>query len=164
MAARLAGLPAFAIPQQHLCKGNYFSLSGASPMQRLVYPIPEASGSGLGIHLTIDMAGRTKFGPDVEWLPPGTQKLDYTVDPARSAAFYSAIRAYYPALQEGALQPSYAGIRPKVTGQRQPAGDFLIQDQRMHGIHGLVNLFGIESPGLTSSLAVAEHVRSLLVH
>ncbi len=157
LAASIDGLPASSIPPLHLAKGNYFSLSGRPPFRRLIYPLPEAGG--LGVHVTLDMAGRCRFGPDVEWV----DKIDYDVDPARADAFYGAIRTYWPGLADGALQPDYAGIRAKIVPQGAPAGDFLIQGPRQHGVQGLVNLYGIESPGLTAALAIAEHVAGMLV-
>ena len=138
------------------CKGNYFSLSGRSPFSRLIYPAPETAG--LGVHLTLDLGGRARFGPDVEW----TERIDYDVDPLRAERFYGAIRRYWPALKDGMLAPAYSGIRPKLHEPDEPARDFLIQGPRDHGIPGLVNLFGIESPGLTASLAIGDYVRDLL--
>jgi L-2-hydroxyglutarate oxidase LhgO len=140
------------VPPLHLAKGNYFSLSGRAPFSHLIYPVPEPGG--LGVHLTLDLAGQARFGPDVEWV----SALDYRVDPARSASFYGAIRRYWPALPDGALHAAYAGIRPKLSGPHEPARDFMIQTEAEHGVPGLVNLFGIESPGLTSALAIAERV------
>jgi L-2-hydroxyglutarate oxidase LhgO len=131
-------------------------VSGRTPFERLIYPMPNEAG--LGVHLTIDMGGQAKFGPDVEWI----QKIDYSVDPQRAAGFYAAIRAYWPNLPDDALQPAYAGIRPKLSGPGQPAADFVIQGRAAHGMAGLVNLFGIESPGLTASLAIAEKVARML--
>jgi L-2-hydroxyglutarate oxidase LhgO len=157
VAASIRPVPAH-IPQQHLAKGNYFSLvAGKAPFSRLIYPIPE--DGGLGVHLTLDLAGQARFGPDVEWVG---QSDDYSVDPQRAQAFYPAIRSYYPALQDGSLQPSYCGIRPKLSGPGDPAADFVIQGPRDHGVRGLVNLYGIESPGLTSSLAFAKVVAGML--
>lgn len=156
VAARLAGLPPAHVPPLHLAKGSYFSLAGRAPFARLVYPVPEPGG--LGVHLTLDLAGQARFGPDVEWV----DTLDYDVDAGRAAAFVDAIRRYWPGLPDGALQPAYAGIRPKLAGPGAPAADFLIQGPREHGVPGLVNLFGIESPGLTASLALAEAVSARL--
>jgi L-2-hydroxyglutarate oxidase LhgO len=150
---RLAGFPDEHAPQQYYAKGNYFSLLGKQPFCGLVYPIPEAAG--LGIHATLDLAGRVKFGPDVEWV---ADDQDLIVDPARSDSFYAAIRTYWPDLPDGALVPDYAGIRPKLHTQGEPMPDFRIDGPADHGISGLVNLLGIESPGLTSSLAIAEEV------
>ena len=152
---KLAGFPPASVPRLVRSKGNYFTLSGAAPFQHLIYPAPVAGG--LGTHLTLDMAGQARFGPDVEWLPEGAP-LDYAVDPRRADSFYQAIRCYWPALPEGSLQAAYSGIRPKLSGPGEAAADFLIQDASMHGVPHLVNLLGIESPGLTSSLAIAELV------
>ncbi|WP_300452085.1 NAD(P)/FAD-dependent oxidoreductase [Accumulibacter sp.] len=165
VARSLAGFPSALIPHSFHAKGNYYSLAGRAPFSRLVYPLPE--NGGLGIHLTLDLGGQTRFGPDVEWLPdppPGQPigDFDYRVDPARSAAFYAEIRRYWPGLPDGALTPAYAGIRPKIAGRSAPAADFLIQGPAQHGVAGLVNLFGIESPGLTACLAIAEHVAAEL--
>jgi len=156
VAASISPRPA-AIPQQHLAKGNYFSLACRAPFSRLIYPIPK--DGGLGVHLTLDLSGQARFGPDVEWV---TNADDYNVDPARADVFYPAIRTYYPGLPDGALQPSYSGIRPKLSGPGQPAADFVLQGERDHGVVGLVNLYGIESPGLTSSLAIAQAVVAML--
>jgi L-2-hydroxyglutarate oxidase LhgO len=157
LARRFAGLAAHLVPPSHYAKGNYFTLSGRSPFSRLIYPVPEAAG--LGVHLTIDLGGQAKFGPDVQWV---SSPDDLVVDPARGEAFYAEVRKYWPALQDGALIPGYAGLRPKIQGAGEPAKDFLIQGPAVHGVAGLVNLFGIESPGLTSALAIGEHVRRLL--
>ena len=156
VAASIAGVPESAIPPAYLCKGNYFRLAGRSPFSRLVYPIPEAGG--LGVHVTLDLEGQARFGPDVEWI----EALDYAVDPARAARFYPAVRRYWPTLPGGALVPDYAGIRPKIRAPGEPASDFVIEGPREHGVAGLVNLFGIESPGLTASLAIAEYVAQML--
>jgi L-2-hydroxyglutarate oxidase LhgO len=152
VAASLQGMPADKIPPQHLAKGNYFSLAGRAPFNRLIYPIPEPGG--IGVHLTLDIAGQARFGPDVEWI----DALDYSVDSRRGDAFYAVIRRYWPDLEDGALQPAYAGIRPKIERPGGVTTDFMIQTAAAHGIPSLVNLFGIESPGLTSSLAIAEEV------
>jgi L-2-hydroxyglutarate oxidase LhgO len=152
LARSIAGMPADKIPPLHLAKGNYFSLSGRSPFARLIYPMP--TPGGLGVHLTLDLAGQARFGPDVEWV----EAIDYDVDPKRAASFYAAIRTYWPDLPDGALQPGYAGIRPKIARPGGSTTDFLIQTEKDHGIAGLVNLFGIESPGLTASLAIADWV------
>lgn len=157
LAARFAGLPAQHVPPSHYAKGNYFTLPGRSPFSRLIYPVPEAAG--LGVHLTVDMGGQAKFGPDVQWVDSPD---DLVVDPARGEAFYAEVRKYWPALADGALTPGYAGIRPKIQAPHEAAKDFMIQGSREHGVPGLVNLFGIESPGLTSSLAIGEYVSSLL--
>ena len=145
-----------AVPPFHLCKGNYFLLSGRQPFKRLVYPTPVAAG--LGVHYTLDLAGQGRFGPDVEWI----EAEDYVVNPARGDVFYDAIRRYWPGLADGALRPGYAGIRPKIQGPKDAAVDFVIQGQDQHGQPGLVALYGIESPGLTSSLAIAETVAEML--
>ena len=152
VAAALRGLSAAHVPPRHLAKGNYYSLARRSPFSRLIYPVPEPGG--LGVHLTLDLAGQARFGPDVEWV----EAIDYQVDPARSANFYASIRRYWPALPDAALQPAYAGIRPKISGPGEPAADFVVQGEAVHGVPGLVNLFGIESPGLTSCLAIGEWV------
>jgi L-2-hydroxyglutarate oxidase LhgO len=157
LAARFAGLAPQYVPQAHFAKGNYFTLAGRSPFSRLIYPVPESAG--LGVHLTIDLGGQARFGPDVQWV---SDAQDLVVDPARGDAFYAEVRKYWPELPDGALQPAYAGIRPKIHGPGTPASDFVIQGPAVHGIPGLVNLFGIESPGLTSALAIAEYVQELL--
>ncbi|MEX2200488.1 MAG: NAD(P)/FAD-dependent oxidoreductase [Dongiaceae bacterium] len=156
VAGAIEGLPKGAIPPRRIAKGNYFLLQGRSPFSRLIYPVPEVAG--LGIHLTLDLDGRARFGPDVEWV----ESLEYAVDPARGTAFYGAIRRYWPDLPDDALLPGYAGIRPKLHGPGEPPADFRIDGPDAHGIAGLVNLFGIESPGLTSALAIAERVRDKL--
>ncbi|WP_024518997.1 NAD(P)/FAD-dependent oxidoreductase [Bradyrhizobium sp. Tv2a-2] len=155
VARRIAGMPQELIPRAYLAKGNYFSCSAKAPFSRLIYPVPEPGG--LGVHLTLDMAGQARFGPDVEWV----DHIDYAVDPARAERFYPAIRKYWPTLPDGALMPSYSGMRPKIVPPQIATQDFVIQGPREHGIGGLVNLFGIESPGLTSSLAIAAHVGEL---
>jgi L-2-hydroxyglutarate oxidase LhgO len=152
LASRIAGMPADRVPAAYYAKGNYFTLSGRSPFSRLIYPVPVPGG--LGVHLTVDLGGQARFGPDVEWI----DEIDYTVDPARADGFYAAVRKYWPALKEGALQPGYAGIRPKIVPKGAPGQDFVVQGPQTHGVAGLINLFGIESPGLTASLALAEHV------
>lgn len=158
VARGIEGLAAAHIPAQHLAKGHYFTLAGRSPFSRLIYPLPV--DGGLGVHLTLDLGGQARFGPDVEWLPAGLDPaaIDYRVDPTRRAAFETDIRRYWPGLPAEALQPAYSGVRPKLTGPGQPAADFVIQSTPEHGLEGLVNLFGIESPGLTSSMAIAERV------
>ncbi|MGE5540183.1 MAG: NAD(P)/FAD-dependent oxidoreductase [Gemmatimonas sp.] len=156
VARSVTGIPAATIPKDYLAKGVYFTLAGKAPFERLVYPVPELAG--LGIHLTLDLGGRARFGPDVEWV----DRVDYSVDPKRGASFYAAIRRYWPALADGALLPGYAGVRPKIQGPGEPARDFMVVGPEVHGVTGLVNLFGIESPGLTSSMAIAEHVADLL--
>jgi L-2-hydroxyglutarate oxidase LhgO len=155
VALSLAELPQCSVPPLHYAKGNYFSLSTRSPFTRLIYPLPQVGG--LGVHLTLDLGGRARFGPDVEWI----DAPDYRVDPARSSQFYEAIRTYWPALRERSLLPGYAGVRAKLSGPGEKAADFVISGPGDHGIPGLINLFGIESPGLTSSLAIAAHVASL---
>jgi L-2-hydroxyglutarate oxidase LhgO len=155
IARSIDGMPIGRIPPAYLAKGNYFSCSARSPFSRLIYPVPEPGG--LGVHLTLDLAGQARFGPDVEWI----DSIDYTVDPARADRFYPAIRRYWPSLPDGALMPSYAGIRPKIVPPAVAVQDFNIQGPRDHGVSGLVNLFGIESPGLTSCLAIADHVVAL---
>ena len=155
VARSIDGMPIGLIPPAYLAKGNYFSCSARPPFSRLIYPVPEPGG--LGVHLTLDMAGQARFGPDVEWI----DAIDYAVDPARAERFYPAIRRYWPTLPDGALMPSYSGIRPKIVPPAVAAQDFLIQCPRDHGVAGLINLFGIESPGLTSSLAIADHVGEL---
>ncbi len=160
VARAVDGFPAGKIPPELYAKGNYYSLVGRPPFGRLVYPVPEPGG--LGVHVTLDLAGRARFGPDVEWIERIGTPGDYTVDPRRSERFYAAIRRYWPALPDGALAPGYAGIRPKISGPKDPAADFCIQGPAEHGLPGLVNLFGIESPGLTASLALADDVASLM--
>lgn len=152
LAARTTGLPADKVPPRYFAKGSYFSLATTTPFRHLVYPLPEPGG--LGVHLTLDLGGQARFGPDVEWV----DGLDYTLDEKRADGFYAAIRRYWPALPEGALQPAYTGIRPKISGPGEPAADFRIDGPADHGIAGLVNLFGIESPGLTAALAIADEV------
>jgi L-2-hydroxyglutarate oxidase LhgO len=152
----MAGFPAGLVPTPRYAKGNYFALQGRSPFSRLIYPIPEAAG--LGVHLTLDLGGQARFGPDVEWISePG-----YHVDPARATAFYPAIRRYWPDLPDGALQPAYAGVRPKIHGPDETAADFMLLGPQEHGLAGLVQLFGIESPGLTSCLALGSAVCAAL--
>ena len=155
VARSIEGMPIELIPVPYLAKGNYFSCSARAPFSRLIYPVPEPGG--LGVHLTLDMAGQARFGPDVEWV----DAIDYAVDPARAQRFYPAIRRYWPTLPDGALMPSYSGIRPKIVPPAVASQDFLIQGPRDHGVAGLINLFGIELPGLTSSLAIADYVGEL---
>ncbi|WP_251863958.1 NAD(P)/FAD-dependent oxidoreductase [Achromobacter sp. Marseille-Q4962] len=150
LARRIEGLPAGTIPREYLCKGSYFTLSGRAPFSRLIYPVPQHAG--LGVHLTLDLGGQAKFGPDTEWI----ETEDYTLDPSRADVFYDAVRSYWPALPDHALAPGYTGIRPKISGPDEPAADFVISGPADHGVPGLANLYGIESPGLTSSLALAE--------
>ena len=155
VARGIDGMPLELIPRAYLAKGNYFSCSRKAPFSHLIYPVPEPGG--LGVHLTLDMAGQARFGPDVEWV----DTIDYAVDPARAARFYPAIRKYWPALPDGALMPSYSGMRPKIVPPAVASQDFVIQGPKDHGVAGLINLFGIESPGLTSSLAIADYVSNL---
>ena len=155
LARVIDGMPIDLIPHAYLAKGNYFSCSKKAPFSRLIYPVPEPGG--LGVHLTLDMAGQARFGPDVEWV----DRIDYEVDPARAERFYPAIRRYWPTLPDGALMPSYSGMRPKIVPPAVASQDFMIQGPKDHGVDGLINLFGIESPGLTSSLAIADHVGEL---
>ncbi len=156
VAGLFAGLDSRHVPRTRYAKGTYFVLKQKSPFKHLVYPLPE--GAGLGVHVTLDLAGQTRFGPDVEWI----SEIDYRPDPDRTEAFYTAIRAYWPAIPAGSLAPGYVGIRPKLVGPGEPAGDFVIQGPEQHGAAGLVNLFGIESPGLTASLAIGEEVARML--
>lgn len=146
-----------ALPLAYFAKGNYFTLAGKAPFSRLIYPVPEPAG--LGVHLTLDLGGQAKFGPDVQWV---SDPADLQVDPRRGDAFYAEVRKYWPDLTDGALQPGYAGMRPKINAPHEAAADFLIQGPAEHGVPGLVNLLGIESPGLTSSLAIAVEVCSRL--
>ena len=157
IAQSMQGFDAKFMPKAYYAKGNYFTLSGKSPFNRLIYPVPEAAG--LGVHLTLDLGGQAKFGPDVQWVESAD---DLIVNPARGDTFYAEVRKYWPQLQEGALIAGYAGIRPKISAPDEAAADFLIQGPKDHGIAGLVNLFGIESPGLTSSLAIGARVAQLL--
>jgi len=150
LACRIESYPADQVPRLVLAKGNYFAYAGQPVFKRLIYPTPV--DGGLGVHVTIDLAGRMRFGPDVEWI----EREIYTVDPARANSFYERIRTYWPGLPDGSLVPDYCGIRPKLTGPGEPAADFMIAGPEQHGLPGLVNLFGIESPGLTSSLSLAE--------
>jgi L-2-hydroxyglutarate oxidase LhgO len=155
-ARAITGIDPASVPPLHYAKGNYFALGGRAPFSRLVYPVPEPGG--LGVHITLDLAGQGRFGPDVEWI----ERLEYDVDRTRADAFYAEIRKYWPGLPDGALLPAYAGIRPKLGPRGSPAADFVVQGGTAHGVAGLVQLFGIESPGLTASMAIAEHVASLL--
>ncbi len=156
VARRIEGYPARLAPPELYAKGNYYTLARRAPFSRLVYPVPEPGG--LGVHVTLDLGGRARFGPDVEWV----DKIDYHVDPRRAERFYAAIRRYWPGLPDGALEPGYAGIRPKISGRGEPPADFVVQGPREHGVPGLVQLYGIESPGLTASLSLADHVAALL--
>jgi L-2-hydroxyglutarate oxidase LhgO len=162
VAQAIRGLDPAAVPPRHFAKGNYFSLAGRAPFTHLIYPAPEQAG--LGVHLTLDLAGQGKFGPDVEWIDVAArpEDLDYAVDPARCAGFYAAVRTYWPGLKDDSLQPAYSGIRPKIQAPGEPAADFVIQGPKDHGVPGLVNLYGIESPGLTASLALADAVAACL--
>jgi L-2-hydroxyglutarate oxidase LhgO len=155
IARLLEGMPLDLIPPAYLAKGCYFSCSAKAPFSRLIYPVPEPGG--LGVHLTLDLAGQARFGPDVEWV----DHIDYEVDPARGEKFYPAIRRYWPSLPDGALMPSYSGMRPKIVPPAVATQDFMIQGPTVHGVPGLINLFGIESPGLTSSLAIADYVAEI---
>ncbi|SCA55223.1 conserved hypothetical protein [Candidatus Terasakiella magnetica] len=155
LARLIEGFPQSHIPQDYYCKGNYFSLATKAPFSHLIYPVPEKAG--LGVHLTLDMGGQARFGPDVEWLDEGDH-INYEVAPHRGDKFYEAIRNYWPALKDGDLQADYSGVRPKIQSPDGEAKDFLIQGPKDHGILGFINLFGIESPGLTSSLAIAKEV------
>lgn len=157
LARHIEGLPAACIPQAFYAKGNYFACSVRAPFARLIYPLPEAAG--LGVHLTLDLAGQARFGPDVQWVD---MPDDVQVDPMRAQGFYGEVRRYWGALPDGALVPAYAGMRPKIHGPEEPAADFVIQGPQAHGVPGLVNLFGIESPGLTSCLAIGEQVAATL--
>lgn len=159
VAQKFTGMKTNGLPKAYYAKGNYFSLSGKSPFSHLIYPVPEAAG--LGVHLTLDMAGQAKFGPDVEWVDSPDQLL---VDPRRGDAFYVEVRKYWPGLKDGALLASYAGIRPKINAPSEAAADFCIMGPQAHGVKGLVHLLGIESPGLTSSMAIADRVWALLQH
>jgi L-2-hydroxyglutarate oxidase LhgO len=156
VAASIQDFPAQFIPKVHFAKGSYFALSGASPFSRLVYPAP-APGGHLGIHMTLDLGGAARFGPDFEWV----QSLDYAVDPQRVGLFAEAIRQYWPGLTEAKLYPAYAGIRPKLSGPGQPARDFCVSGPKQHGVAGVVNLFGMESPGLTASLALGDYIAAM---
>ena len=160
VACLLGGVPPRCVPTLHVAKGSYFGLTGRSPFSRLVYPVPEAAG--LGVHATIDLGGRCRFGPDVEWVDAGAP-WDYQVDTARAASFYAEVRKYWPALPDGALVADYAGARPKLQAQGEAAADFAVRTEAEHGVAGLVNFFGIESPGLTASMALADLVTAFLV-
>lgn len=156
VARKIAGIPEATIPGAYFAKGHYFTMAGKSPFTHLVYPVPVPGG--LGIHVTLDLAGQVRFGPDVSWL----DSVDYTFDPARAGSFYQAIRTYYPDLQDDSLVPGYTGIRPKLAPAGSPNADFVIQGPSEHGVPGLVNLYGIESPGLTASLAIANITAGLV--
>lgn len=156
IAEAIEGLPPSSVPAMRLAKGNYYTLAGRSPFNGLIYPVPEPGG--LGVHVTVDLGGSARFGPDVEWI----DAIDYEVDPGRADAFYAAVRRYWPNLPDRSLQPGYSGIRPKLHGPGEAAADFVIQGPGEHGVDGLVNLYGIESPGLTASLAIADEVSRIL--
>lgn len=161
IAKKIEGLALEQIPKAYFAKGNYFSLSGKSPFNHLIYPIPEPGG--LGVHLTLDMGGQAKFGPDVEWLEiEHEEEIDYTVNMSRGDGFYEAVRRYWPGLRDGSLQPDYSGVRAKIVPPNTPAGDFCFNGPQDHGMQGLFNLYGFESPGLTSSLAIAKHLEGLI--
>lgn len=155
-AHAIRGMPQERIPAPYFAKGNYFTLAGRSPFSRLIYPVPVPGG--LGVHLTVDLGGQARFGPDVEWI----ETPDYSVDPRRADVFYAAVRKYWPGLPDGSLQPGYAGIRPKIVPPSIAKQDFVVQGPAEHGVAGLVNLFGIESPGLTAALAIGEEVATVL--
>jgi len=156
VAGAIAEMPAHAIPRRHLAKGSYFTLAGRAPFRQLIYPVPVLDW--LGVHVTLDLAGQVRFGPDIEYV----DRIDYAVDHRRAERFYGAVRRYWPDLADGALRPGYAGIRPKLQGPDEAPRDFVLQGPSAHGLAGLVNLFGIESPGLTASLSLAEAVCELL--
>lgn len=158
VARKFKGLANHTIPNSYYAKGSYFSLTFKAPFSHLIYPIPEEGG--LGVHLTLDLAGQARFGPDVEWV----EHIDYHVDPHRGDGFYEALRHYWPQLPDSSLQAAYSGIRPKIVAANQAAADFRIDGEAIHGIKGLINLFGIESPGLTASLAIADYVNELVAH
>lgn len=156
LAGAIEGFPPQWLPRLRYAKGSYFALAGRSPFSRLIYPLPEPGG--LGVHLTLDLAGQARFGPDVEWI----DTPEYRIDAGRAASFAAAIRAWWPGLEQGRLAPAYAGVRPRLHGPGEPAADFRIDGPAAHGVPGIVNLFGIESPGLTASLAIAERVAAML--
>jgi L-2-hydroxyglutarate oxidase LhgO len=157
LARKFEGLDARCIPREWFAKGNYYALAGRSPFTHLIYPAP--ADAWLGVHLTLDLGGQAQFGPDIEWLDVATpEEIDYRVDPARADGFYAEVRRYWPDLPDGALAPSYSGVRPKIHGPHEKAPDFRIDGPALHGVAGLVNLFGVESPGLTSAMAIAEDV------
>lgn len=160
IARRIEGGPLYGGMKMWWVKGSYFVATGRAAFARLIYPMHSQASQGL--HLAIDLGGRTRLGPDAEWLPQGTEPpFDYVVDPARAAMFYQSVRRYWPGLKDGALSPDYSGVRPKIVGPGQPSGDFIIDGPQSHGVPGLVNLIGIESPGLTSSLAIGEKVAGM---
>jgi L-2-hydroxyglutarate oxidase LhgO len=155
ISGSIEGIPDDTIPPIHYARGVYFTLTGKAPFTRLIYPMPVAAW--LGVHLTLDMGGAAKFGPDIEWI----DSVDYTVNAERVADFYPSVRRWWPGLKDGALQPGYAGVRPKLYAKGEPAADFVVQTEDVHSVTGLINLYGIESPGLTSSIAIGEHVAEL---
>jgi L-2-hydroxyglutarate oxidase LhgO len=162
LARRFDGLDPRFVPREWFAKGNYYALAGRSPFAHLIYPAP--ADAWLGVHLTLDLGGQAKFGPDIEWLDiAAAREIDYRVDPARADGFYAEVRRYWPGLPDGALAPSYSGVRPKIHGPHEKAPDFRIDGPALHGVPGLVNLFGIESPGLTSALAISEMAVAELV-
>jgi len=157
LARAAAGLPQHGVPHARRCKGNYYALAGRAPFTHLVYPLPQ--DAWLGVHLTLDQGGQARFGPDVEWLRDAPEApIDYRVDPARADAFYADVRRYWPGLPDGSLVPAYSGVRPKIHGPDDAAPDFLLHGPADHGVDGWIDLFGIESPGLTSCLALADEV------
>lgn len=158
IASKIGGLRSEFVPKTWLCKGDYFSYEGSNPFKHLIYPIPEENTVGLGIHSTLDLQGQLKFGPDAYYL----EDEDYDLNPAKAGHFAALVKHYFPAVDSNRLYPAYSGIRPKLSGPGQPSKDFMIQTESTHGLSGLINLFGIESPGLTASLAIGEHVRSKL--
>lgn len=158
LARRIDGVSPASIPDLFFCKGDYFSYEGKAPFRHLIYPLPERHTAGLGIHATLDLAGRVRFGPDTEYV----DHVHYAIDPEKRHVFAEAIRGYFTGVDSSRLTPDYAGVRPKLAGKDQPAADFLIQDYSSHKVPGLIQLFGIESPGLTASLALGEHVRDLV--
>ena len=161
LARRFQGLSPQHVPREFFAKGNYYALAGKSPFTRLIYPAP--ADAWLGVHLTLDLGGQAKFGPDLEWLEvESPDRIDYAVDPARAAGFYAEVRRYWPGLPDDALVPSYSGVRPKIYGPGEAAPDFRLDGPALHGVPRLVNLFGIESPGLTSALAIAEQVAAMV--
>jgi len=159
LAQRIEGLAPAHVPRPRWAKGSYFTLASRAPFQHLIYPAPEPHLAGLGIHLTLDLGGQARFGPDAQWVDSPD---DLPVDASRAEVFAAEVRRYWPGLPADALQPGYAGIRPKISGQNEPAADFLVQGPDTHGVSGLVNLFGIESPGLTSCLALGTLVAGLV--
>ena len=159
LARAIRGVRADSVPPLYYGRGNYFTLIGKNPFRHLIYPAPRPKASGwLGVHVTLDLAGRARFGPDLEWI----DGVDYRVDPARALPFYAAVRRYWPDLPDGALSPAYAGVRPKLAGPGEPERDFVLQSPAESGVNGLINLFGIDSPGLTSCLAIADAVGRML--